>query len=411
MTAATLTAITITPTNPSIAKGTTVQLTATGTFTDGNTQDLTTQVSWTSGDGTIAQVSNLSDAEGLLTGVGAGSTSIAATLGGIAGSTTVTVTAATLTAIAVTPTNPAIAKGTTVQLTATGTFTDGSTQDLTTQVNWASGDDTIAQVSNLSDTEGLLTGVGAGSTSIAATLGGIAGSTTVTVTAATLTAIAVTPTDPAIAKGTTVQLTATGTFTDGSTQDLTTQVSWTSGDGTIAQVSNLSDTEGLLTGVGAGSTSIAATLGGIEGSTTITVTAATLTAITITPPGPSIANGTTVQLTAIGSFSDQTTQDLTSQVHWTSAAESFATVDPNGLVTGAGVGSAAITADLGAVSGSTTVTVTAVTLTSITITPPDPSIPKGTKVQLTATGTFGRTTQDLTSSVSWWSSISGHSNG
>ena len=225
---------------------------ATCNFSDGTTEDCTSQVNWTSGDSGIAQVSDTAPTQGLVTGAGVGNTTITGSFAGIQGSATATVTAATLTSIAVTPTNPSIAKGTTVQLTATGTFTDGSTQDLTTQVSWTSGDDATAQVSNIPDTEGLVTGLAVGSTSIAATLGGIEGSTTVTVTAATLTSIAVTSTNSLIANGTTVQLTATGTFSDQTTQDLTTQVSWTSGDGTIAQVSNLSDAAGLVTGVGPG---------------------------------------------------------------------------------------------------------------------------------------------------------------
>ncbi len=54
------------------------------------------------------------------------------------GSTTLTVLAATLTSIAVTPANPSVAAGVPQQFTATGTYTDGSTQNLTTQVTWAS---------------------------------------------------------------------------------------------------------------------------------------------------------------------------------------------------------------------------------------------------------------------------------
>jgi len=46
--------------------------------------------------------------------------------------------APTLTSIAVTPSAPTLAVGATQQFTATGTYSDGSTQDLTPQVTWAS---------------------------------------------------------------------------------------------------------------------------------------------------------------------------------------------------------------------------------------------------------------------------------
>src|SRR5437867_12219155 len=84
-------------------------------------------------------ISNAGGSQGLATSVAAGGPiTITATLGLVSGNTTLTVTAATLTSIAVTPTNPSIANGTTRQFTATGTFSDSRTQDLTTQVTWSS---------------------------------------------------------------------------------------------------------------------------------------------------------------------------------------------------------------------------------------------------------------------------------
>src|SRR5262249_59293092 len=119
---------------------------------------------------------------------------------------------------------------------------------------------------------------------------GIGGSTTVTVSAAILTSIPVTPPGPSIPKITTVPLTATCNFSDKTTQDCTTQVSWTSASDTIAPVSNTSGSEGQVTGLVEGSSLITATAtpSGIHGSTTVTVTPAVLISITVTPPGPSI---------------------------------------------------------------------------------------------------------------------------
>ena len=410
VTQVTLKSITVAPAEPVIIKGTTVQLSAFGQFSNGSTQDLTTQVSWTSGSNGIALVSDASPTKGLVTGVAAGNTPVTASLNGIQGSSMVTVTAATLTSITVTPANPAISKGTEVQLIATCNLSSGITLDCTSLVAWTSADNSIASVSTASGTQGLVTGLGAGSTSITAAHGVVSGSTTVSVTDATLTSITVTPINPSIAKLTMVQLIATGTFSDGSTQDLTTQVSWTSADEAIAQVSNI-NTPGVVTGLEVGSTSITATLSGVSGSTTDTVTAATLTSIEITPPNPSIAKGTSIQLSAIGTFSDGTTQDLTSQVSATSSNPGIVVPNPSaakGLVTGTVVGSTVITATLNGIQGSTTVTVTSAVLTSITITPPNPSIAKGTSIQLFAIGTFSDgTTQDLTSQVSGTSSNPG----
>jgi trimeric autotransporter adhesin len=409
VTKAALTSITVEPVNPLVSKGTTVQMAAQGNFSDGTVQNLTTQVTWSSANSSIAQVSNTVGTQGLVTGVSVGNTPVTATFSGIAGSTTVTVTAATLTSITITVPVDSIALGTTAQLTATCNFSDGTTEDCTSEVSWTSANSGIASVSNTSPTQGLVTGVGVGSTTISGSFGGIQGSATVTVTDATLTSITVTPPEPSIAKDTTVQLTATGNFSDGTTEDLTTEVSWGSGDNSIAQVSNVSGTQGLVTGLAAGTTPVTAFLNGIEGSATVTVTAATLTSITITPPDPSIANGTTVQLTATGNFSDGTTQDLTTQVSWASGDETIAQVsdvpDTQGLVNGLAVGTASITATLNGIQGTATVTVTAATLTAIVITPPDPSLAKGTTKQLFATCDFSDgTTEDCTDEVSWTSS-------
>ncbi|HEY2487294.1 MAG TPA: Ig-like domain-containing protein [Candidatus Binataceae bacterium] len=408
VTAATLTSITIAGAIDSIAKKTTLQLTATCNFSDGTTQDCTSQLSWTTGDSGIAQVSDTSPTKGSVTGAGAGNATITGSLGGIQGSAMVIVTAATLTSLTITPPDASLAKGTEMQLIATGNFSDGTTEDLTSQVSWTSDDNATAQVSDAPGTEGMVTGLGAGSSAITATLDGVQGSTTLTETAATLVSLTITPPDASIAKGTEMQLIATGNFSDGSTEDLTSQVSWTSGDNAIAQVSDAARTKGLATGLGAGSSAITATLDGVQGSTTVIVTAAIVTSITVDPDDPSIAKGTTVQLNATCDFTDGTTQNCTSQVSWTSGNNVIAQVSgapgTEGLVTGIGVGSTAITVTLNGVQGSTTVTVTAPTLTSLTITPAVPSIAKGTTVQPTASGTFSDgTTEDLTSQVSWTS--------
>jgi len=88
--------------------------------------------------------------------------------------------AVTLTSIAVTPANPAIRAGMTNQFTATGTYSDGSTQDITAAVTWASATPTVATVSN----GGLATGAATGNASITATAGTVSGRTALSVVVA-----------------------------------------------------------------------------------------------------------------------------------------------------------------------------------------------------------------------------------
>src|SRR5262249_38454469 len=84
----------------------------------------------------------------------------------------------------------------------------------------------------------------------------------------------------------------TCTYTDNSTQNLTTAVTWSSSNSAVATVSNATGSNGLGTALGIGSSSITASSGVVVSpAATLTVTPATLVSIAVTPPSPSIANG------------------------------------------------------------------------------------------------------------------------
>ncbi len=348
VTNATLVSIEVSPAAPSLANGLTQQFTATGLYTDNSTQDLTTQVTWASSNGAVATVSDVGGSNGLATTAGVGSTTVSASSGGVTGDATLTVTNATLVSIEVSPSPSQAAGGTTAQFTATGLYTDNSTQDLTTQVTWASSDGAVATVSNAAGSNGLATTAGVGSTTVSASSGGVSGEATLTVTDATLVSIEVSPAAPSIANGLTQEFTATGLYTDNSTQDLTTQVTWASSDGAVATVSNAAGSNGLATTASVGSTTVSASSGGVTGETTLTVTDATLVSIEVSPAAPSIANGLTQEFTATGLYTDNSTEDLTAQATWASSDGAVATVSnapgSNGLATTAGLGSTTVSA-------------------------------------------------------------------
>jgi murein DD-endopeptidase MepM/ murein hydrolase activator NlpD len=345
VTAATLQSIAVTPANPSIAAGVPEQFTAAGTYSDGSTQNLTSQATWSSSSPAIATINT----EGLASAIAHGITTIQASLTGVTASTTLTV--ATLVSIAVTPLNPSVAAGNTIQFMAMGKFSNGSSQNVTGSVTWASSSTTAATIS----TTGLATGVKGGqSTTISATLGSISASTSLSVTPAALVSIAVTPTTPSVAEGNTIQFTATGTFSDGSTQNMTDSVTWASSNAAATV-----NSAGLAKGVTAGqSATISATEGSISGSTSLSVTLAVLVSIAVTPVGPSIGPGNTQQFTGTGKFSNGSTQDLTDSVTWASSNTSAATISATGLATGVTAGqSTTVSATKDTISGSTTLTV------------------------------------------------------
>ncbi|WP_298776747.1 Ig-like domain-containing protein, partial [uncultured Shewanella sp.] len=135
---------------------------------------------------------------------------------------------------------------------------DGSTADITSSVSWLSDDTSVVTVT----TAGLLTAVTTGSTTVTAILDNISSNdSSVTVSDATLTTIQITPASIALNKGNTQQLTATGTYSDGTSADITSLVSWLSDNMSTATIT----TSGLLTAEATGSTTVSATLDGISG--------------------------------------------------------------------------------------------------------------------------------------------------
>ena len=110
----------------------------------------------------------------------------------------------------------------------------------------------------------------------------------------TLTSIAVTPKTPSIAAGATQQFTATGTYSGGSTQNITSQVAWTSNTATVAGINSA----GVANGLCAGSTTISASSSGESNGTTLTVTGAgTTKTVVASSTNPSTPNQS-VQFTA-----------------------------------------------------------------------------------------------------------------
>lgn len=426
-----LTGVSVTPPSASIAKGTPLKFTANGTFSDATPRDISQSVNWTSSDNTIAKV----DATGNATAVGQPSSmaTLSAFTGGAAcpgtfcGQAVVTVTPPGLTSIAVTPATPAaLPIGSTQQFKATGTYTDGSTQNLTNTATWNSSSMVTATISNAPGSNGLATakGLTPPSTNIsAAYLGKISPAVPLNVVPAELVSVSIAPKKPSIPKGKTQQFTAKGHYTDGSVFTLPyiatgdpdhdpATLSWNSSDTSVATIDSGSGspTFGLATSVTPGATTIQATSGSFTPSTVLTVTAAALQSISITPADSSIPQNTDQQFTATGTYTDQSTQDLTASATWTSGDTSVASFSSsvNGLVSGvAGGGPITIIAQdpNSSTKGTTMLTVTPRTLTSISVTPNPATLNAGQQQQFTAMGTYDAppTPQDITQSAAWTS--------
>ncbi|MES2898305.1 MAG: Ig-like domain-containing protein [Pseudomonadota bacterium] len=364
--AASLVSVSVTPATATVLIGATQQYNATASYSDGSSANVTTTSTWSSASPTIATVGASS---GLATGVSAGSAALSATFGGKSGSANLVVTAPipppapTLTGITVTPATATIVAGTTQQYVATGTYSNLSTAVLT-GVTWTSSAPAFATIA----ASGMATGLSAGNTTIRATLGTITGTAALTVTAAplppapVLTSIAVTPATATIVAGTTQQYVATGTYSNQTTAVLSTGITWTSSCTACATI----NASGLATGVAAGSSNISATNGTLTGTAVLTVTAApvlppavTLTSIALTPANASILVGATQQYAVTGTYSNQTTAVITTGITYSSNTQSVATITASGNATGITAGTSNIRADVGNLNATAVLTVTA----------------------------------------------------
>ena len=117
-----------------------------------------------------------------------------------------------------------------------------------------------------------------------------------------LTSMAVTPANPTNRVGTTQQFTATGTYSDGSTQNLSSQATWTSSSTAVATI----NVSGVATGVTAGITTISAALGSVSGNTTLTIQPPPLAITTASLPSGTVSAPYTTTLAASGGITPYT---------------------------------------------------------------------------------------------------------
>jgi hypothetical protein len=381
---------------PSIANGTSTQFTAVAFFSDGTTMDITNLADWSSSDAGRAGVNNGDSSKGLVTGASGGSANISASYGGVSGTRPINVTAVTLVSISVGG-DISIGPGSSHKFTAIGTFSDGTTQNITQSVTWTSTNSGVATVNDtLGTNKGTASALSSGSTSISASLNGVTGSANLNVISATLVSLSIdNGGSNSMAQGTSKPLRAIATYSDGTTLDVTSSVAWSSANAGTASVSNASGTEGLVYGASTGAVPITASLGGVSASVTLNVESVTLTSIAITGPSTMEVGGTG-SYTAIGTYSNGVTQNITSSVIWASSSTARAPIgngDLNkGVAYGTSTGTTNITASLGGVtSNSVALGITNTTTsgsTTQTVAGYDVNLPSGTTTTTTPTGDF-----------------------
>ncbi len=163
----------------------------------------------------------------------------------------------------------------------------------------------------------------------------------------TLTSIAITPSSAEMTAGLmSAHLTATGTYSDGSTADITNAVTWTTDNTTVASVSNT----GVVTAGSAGTANVGANANSgtvyavVSPADAVTVVGANLASIVISSPVSTVARGSMTTISAAGTFLDGSSGDVSGSVTWSTSDPNVAIVNASGIATAIGVGSCTISA-------------------------------------------------------------------
>lgn len=343
----TLASITVTP-NATLAASSTQQMVAVGRDADGRVVEIAPTWSITASGGTVSSAGVFT--AGMSTGVFANT--VRATVGGISGTASITVTAGALASIGIMPNPATVAVTGTQQFVAVGRDAGGNIVQVTPTWSVVAGGGSIAQTGVF--TAGAAPGTFTNTVQVSAI--GITAFATVNVTAGPVATIVVTPATATLAGGAQQQFTATGRDAAGNTVTLTPIWSVVAGGGTIDAVGRF--TAGSAPGTF--TNTVVATSGSISGRASVTVTPAlALASITVTPDPATVQVGTTRQFAAVGR--DQNNNVFPFVATWTVVNGGGSINAASGLFTAGAVAGTfpnTVQAASGAITGTATVTVT-----------------------------------------------------
>jgi len=166
-----------------------------------------------------------------------------------------------------------------------------------------------------------------------------------------LTGLTVGPQSPNIQQGSVLQMSAIGTYDDGSTKTLTSGVFWSSSDSGVAPIS----AGGLVSAAASGTATITASAGAVSGTSVVTVTLNNVTALTLSPTSLTIQKGNMGSIQAFATAGG-TQVDVSATVTW-QITDSSGNI-PSTINITSGTSPAIVTVNSSATSGSYTITAT-----------------------------------------------------
>jgi hypothetical protein len=392
--------VALAPELPRQALGTSQRLRLLGRFSDGTRRDLSAAARWQVQDrgGRARPLA----APGLLVADEPGRLSVRAEIDGRAAVIPIEVSLATLTSIAVSPRTPTLALGSELQFTATGKFSDGSSQDVTPSATWSIADVAGSGVATV-DGRGVVRARSLGQARITARYLGKSSWTTLEVTAATLVKIQISPSSLTLPKGASSQLTATALLSDGTVQPVGPGLGWSIRDTAGTGVAVI-DADGVVTGKALGRAEVTASYFGKSASAPVEVIAAALRSLSIEPYSKVLPVGRTTKLAAIASYTDGARVDVSAAALWKieSSTGTPIALSSNGEVSALAVGSARISASALESTAWAVVEVRAFVLDDIRVSPTAVLLNPGRlqKIAVTALYSDGKSS-DVTASSSF----------
>jgi hypothetical protein len=247
-----VTGIDVTSENTVIETGATEQFTASGIVDEGNQPaiDATNNVNWVSSDPAIASINQA----GLLSSHSDGMVTITARWADLSATKDLMLSSAALESITVVDNaSPVSVCSTGHQLSALGNYADATTRNISELVSWASADDSLLEI----DENGRFTAFGSGTVDVTATRNSISGTRPISI-ANNLSSISISAPATDVAVNDTLSFTATATYDDSSTGDITRIASWQSDNTAVLSISNETSTKGVATGVAEGGANVSA---------------------------------------------------------------------------------------------------------------------------------------------------------
>ena len=385
-------------------------LAAVAHWADGTVAEVTAAASWTS-DSPLLAVAGNGPAAGTVLGLGVGAARIRASFQGASAACQLSLEPGPATAEAWPPTQ-ALALGTAVPLTATLLSPSGDASDVTGDVTWVSSAPAIAFVTNAPDQPRTVVGRSAGTATLLGKVDGWTAQASARVTTATLSGLQLVP-PPALLRWWPAAFLAVGQFSDGSVQDLTRQVSWSSSSPVRMRIRGTGLDRGqsqVLPGAsGAVDVSARARGGPVSTAGGLAIDSTVLLTVEVVGTG-SLAAGTEGQLQALGHGADGATVDVTGLAGWFSADPAVAVVSSRirpGRVRALQPGNVVVSAQLQGISGSTTLAVSGEAITGLAVEAP-PALSAGTFSTASATISLaGGGTQTVSEDVVWSSDSPG----